>query len=138
MATAANENKPLGGHALQAAIEKFFNRRTVEGFSYSHEQVGGEDVYKLSLTSNAEKTVEAVIKGPQGFLDSQASLIPLFLEGVTVDRICVCEEGPFMGLAIHYINMSQQKKMFRLMVERSFVGKVFCEVFLREEMSTTA
>jgi len=137
MATAAKKKKPLTGRALKAVTEEFVGK-AVEGFSYSHELVDGDDVYRLSLTSDAEKTVEAVIKGPQGFLDREASQTPLFLEGVTVERVCVCEEGPFMGLAIHYINMSRQKKKFCLMVERSFVGKVSCEVFLREDCTATA
>lgn len=137
MATATNK-KRLKGKTLKSATEEFFNGKTVEGFSYSHVLEGADDVYTLSLTSEAEKSIEAVVRGPQGFLDQTASETPLFLEGVTVDRICVCEEGPFTGMAIHYINTSGKKKMFRLMVGREFVGKVSCEVFLREETSTTA
>jgi hypothetical protein len=136
MAT-ANNTEPLKGLPLKEAIEEFFNRRTVEGFSYAHDLEGAEDVYKLSLTSEMGKSIEAVVRGPQGFLDKTTSETPLFLEGVTVDRICVCEEGPFTGMAIHYTNTSGKGKMFRLIVGRDFVRKVFCEVFLREDCTAT-
>jgi hypothetical protein len=138
MATAAKKKKPLTGRALKAATEEFVGK-AVEGFSYSHELVKGKDVYNISLTSSEiERKIEAVVKGPQGFLNQKDSMLPLFLEGAVVRRICVCEEGPFSGFAIHYTNLSGKEKMFRLLVGHSFVGTVSCEVFLREDCTATA